>query len=130
MPQFRYTILYVQDVVRTITFYETAFGFTRRFIAPGDQYGELDTGSTILSFARHDLAKTNLKNGYQESQPGNRPFGIEIGITTDDVPETMQQAISAGASLLENPITKPWGQVVGYVTDPDGFLIEVCSPME
>lgn len=130
MPQFRYTILYVQDVVRTITFYETAFGFTRRFIAPGDQYGELDTGPTILSFARHDLAKSNLKNGYRESEPGNRPFGIEIGITTDDVPATMQQAIVAGAALLEDPIIKPWGQTVGYLTDPDGFLIEVCTPME
>jgi hypothetical protein len=24
---------------------------------------------------------------------------------------------------------KPWGQTVGYVRDPDGFLVEICSPI-
>jgi hypothetical protein len=31
--------------------------------------------------------------------------------------------------LMEEPKIKPWGQVVAYVRDLDGFLIEVCSPM-
>jgi len=58
-----------------------------------------------------------------------KPFGIEIGFTTDNVVETFSAAINAGATVVENPKTKPWGQVVAYVRDLDGFLIEICTPM-
>ena len=27
-------------------------------------------------------------------------------------------------------VTKPWGQTVGYIRDIDGFLIEICTPMD
>ncbi len=32
-------------------------------------------------------------------------------------------------TLVVEPNTKPWGQVVAYVRDLDGFLIEICTPM-
>lgn len=41
MIKFAYTILYVQDVTTAVAFYEKAFGFTRKFISPGNDYGEL-----------------------------------------------------------------------------------------
>ncbi|ASS49454.1 MAG: glyoxalase [Candidatus Fluviicola riflensis] len=129
MNQFRYTILYVKDVTTTISFYEKAFGFDRTFISPDNQYGELNTGSTTLSFANLELAHSNLRNGFTESNLDKKPFGMEIGITTKNVDATLKQAIAAGATLLEDPKTKPWGQVVAYARDPDGFLIEICTPM-
>lgn len=130
MIKFAYTILYVQDVVKTIQFYTTAFGFEQRFIAPDNSYGEIVTGNTTLSFATTSLAKTNLKDGFIEGNISEKPFAIEIGFTTDDVDKTVQIAIDAGATLVEKPKTKPWGQVVAYVRDLDGFLIEICTPME
>ncbi len=51
MIKFAYTILYVQDVEKTISFYERAFGLKRKFIVPGNSYGELATGAATLSFA-------------------------------------------------------------------------------
>jgi uncharacterized glyoxalase superfamily protein PhnB len=57
------------------------------------------------------------------------PFGIEIGFTTDDVEGVIKEAVAAGAMLIEEPKTKPWGQVVAYVRDLDGFLVEICSEM-
>ena len=51
MIKFAYTILYVNDVTKTVVFYEKAFGFTRKFVAPGNDYGELLVGGTTLSFA-------------------------------------------------------------------------------
>ena len=62
MINFAYTILYVEDVTKSIAFYEKAFGFTRKFVTPDNSYGELLTGNTTLSFASIDLAKTNLKD--------------------------------------------------------------------
>jgi uncharacterized glyoxalase superfamily protein PhnB len=129
MIKFAYTILYVKDVVKTMDFYQRAFGCREKMLAPDNSYGEVMTGETTLSFAQLSLAKTNLRDGFIESDLSKQPFGIEIGFTTDDVEETLKQAVSAGAVLIEEPKTKPWGQVVAYVRDLDGFLIEVCSPM-
>lgn len=129
MIKFAYTILYVRDVEQSVTFYEKAFGFTRKFVTPDNQYGELAVGETTLSFAVHELAASNLKEGYVESSLQSKPFGIEIGFTTDNVEATVQSAIAAGATLAEAPKTKPWGQVVAYVRDLDGFLVEICTAM-
>ena len=129
MIKFKYTIFYVQEVAKTIAFYENAFGFKRAFISPDNSYGELNTGETTLSFASVELAKTNLSGGFTESDLKEKVFGMEIGLTTDDVNKTVQSAIDAGATLLELAKTKPWGQEVAYVRDPDGFLIEICTPM-
>lgn len=129
MIQFKYTILYVQDVSKAIEFYENAFGFQRKFITPENDYGELDTGNTILSFASIALAKSNLKDGFTESSLMQKPFGIELGFTTTNVETSIKLALQAGAQIVEEPKTKPWGQVVAYIRDTDGFLIEICTPM-
>ena len=130
MIKFTYTILYVQDVVRAMEFYEKAFGFQRKFIAPGNEYGELNTGETVLSFAAVPLAKKSLSAGFLESDPHGKPFGIEIGFTTQEVEKVYQEALKAGGIAVEKAKTKPWGQVVAYVKDPEGFLIEICTPMD
>ena len=127
--KFAYTILYVRDVEKTLSFYETVFGLTRKFISPDKTYGELDTGETTLSFAAVTLAQSNLTAGFTESSPANKPFAMEIGFTTEDVEKAVNHAVKAGAILVEKAKTKPWGQVVAYVRDPDGFLIEICTPM-
>ena len=129
MIKFAYTILYVRDVTKSVEFYEKAFGFTRKFVSPDNDYGELLVGETTLSFASTALAKTNLKEGFTESNLVDKPFGIEIGFTTENVEETLLAAVNAGATIVEQPKTKPWGQIVAYVRDIDGFLIEICTPM-
>ena len=121
MIKFAYTILYVEDVLRSINFYEQAFGFSQKFVTPDNSYGEVISGETTLSFASKTLALSNLKDGFTESNLNEKPFGIEIGFTTDDVSGTINQAIEAGAILYAAPKEKPWGQVVGYVRDLDGF---------
>jgi uncharacterized glyoxalase superfamily protein PhnB len=129
MIKFAYTILYVQDVTKAVEFYENAFDFTRKFVTPENDYGELLVGETTLSFASITLAKSNLTDGFTESSLANKPFGIEIGFITDNVEESVSRAITAGATIVENPKTKPWGQVVAYLRDLDGFLIEICTPI-
>ncbi|WP_426474156.1 VOC family protein [Chryseobacterium balustinum] len=129
MIKFAYTILYVQDVTRSIEFYENAFDFTRKFVTPANDYGELLVGETTLSFASKELATSNLKEGFIESSLTDKPFGIEIGFTADNVEETVSTAVNAGATIVENPTLKTWGQTVAYVRDIDRFLIEICTPI-
>ena len=129
MIKFAYTILYVKDVTKAVEFYEKAFGFTRKFVTPENDYGELFVGETTLSFVSLSLANSNLKDGFKESSLKEKPFGIEIGFTTENVEETISTAVDAGAIIVENPKTKPWGQIVAYIRDIDGFLIEICTPI-
>ena len=130
MIKFGYTILYVENVETAVAFYENAFGFSRKFVTPENDYGELSTGETTLSFASKKLAAQNLKEGFIESNLEAKPFATEIGFITDDVTETVQKASAFGAVLVTEPTQKPWGQIVAYVRDLDGFLIEICTEVE
>lgn len=130
MIKFGYTILYVEDVEESIAFYENAFGFTRKFVSPDNDYGELITGETTLSFASKKLASQSLKDGFIESSLEDKPFAIEIGFITDNVPETLQKATTFGAVIVLEPVEKPWGQIVAYVRDLNGFLIEICTEVQ
>ena len=128
--QFAYTILYVKDVEQTLAFYQEVFGFEPKLLVPTKDYGELKSGETTLAFAALELGRANLKGGFQESQMDQPPFGIELAFTTEAVDELMAKAINSGARLLEAAVTKPWGQKVGYIQDPNGFLIEICTPIQ
>lgn len=125
---FAYTIVYVADVAASLEFFERAFGLQRRFLHESGVYGELETGGTTLSFARHDIARGNLGHDYRHASDG-APLGMEIGLATQDVPSAYAQALQAGAQGLTPPATKPWGQVVAYVRCPDGTLVELCTPI-
>ncbi len=123
-----YVIIHVPDVPAALAFYERAFGFERRFVAPGDQYGELQTGGTALAFAAEALiAQYDL--GVRANRADQAPAGVEIGLVTDDVAAAYAKAVAEGASPAKPPAEKPWGQTVAYVRDLNGFLVEICSPI-
>jgi len=98
-------------------------------LTPENDYGEVKSGTTTLAFASIELGESNIKKGFIESDISNKPFGIELAFTTLDVEGTMKKAIDNGAILLEEAITEPWGQKVGYLKDVNGFLLEICTPL-
>lgn len=130
MVKFGYTINYVRDVDIALSFFEKSFEMKRRFITGENDYGELDTGETVLAFASHELGLSNFSGGYISSTDSEKPLGIEIALITDDVSGIHQRAIQYGAVELKSPETKPWGQVVSYVRCPSGILIELCTPIQ
>lgn len=127
--KFAYTIVYVADVASSLAFFEEAFGFSRRFLTPEGDYGELDTGNTTLSFASKALALSNHPAGFRFTDDGALPLGVEIALATDNVMAAHQAALAAGASELAAPQVKPWGQTVSFLRCPDGMLLELCSPL-
>ena len=129
MLKFAYTIFYVQDVIKTIEFYEKAFGFKRAFVADTAEFGQLDTGGTALSFATIDLIINEMPGGFIASDIKKQPLGMEVAFATEHVEQVYQLAIDAGALEVSRPAVKPWGQTVGYVRDINGFLVEICTPV-
>jgi lactoylglutathione lyase len=123
---FGYAIVYVSDVVATISFYETAFGLKRKFIHESKLYAELETGETTLAFAGEAMADLN---GFaiRANRKADIAAGFEIALVCSAPREAYDKAIAAGAAPVKPPEEKPWGQVVGYVRDLNGCLVELCS---
>lgn len=126
---YAYTILYVKEVPETIAFYEKAFGFATKFITPEKDYAEMLSGETTLAFASMDLGNSNFKKGFRQSSNAEKPFGVELAFTTENIEVDFQNALDNGAIEYEPLVEKPWGQKVGYVRDNNGFLIEICTPI-
>ena len=128
--KYAYTILYVENVAETIEFYEKAFGFNRNFLTPENDYGELISGETTIAFASIELGNSNFKSGFEKISKSEKPFGVELAFTTENIEKDFQNAINFGATEFEHITEKPWGQKVGYLIDNNGFLIEICTPMK
>jgi lactoylglutathione lyase len=124
--KFGYTILYVEDVRASVAFYGKAFGLAARFVHESGDFGELDTGATSLAFSSRRLMTQLGKNPCQ-ADPASP--SSEIAFVTHDVAAAVDRAVAAGARLIQAPEDMPWGQTVAYVADPDGFLVELCTPV-
>jgi len=129
MVKFGYTIYYVSNVAETLVFFETAFNMKRRFLTEEQDYGELETGETVLAFATHELGKTNFSGGYLSTTDSDQPLGVEIALVTENVNLAHTNALEHGAKELNKPKQKSWGQVVSYVHCPSGILLELCTPV-
>jgi len=124
--KFRYTILYVENVTDTLKFYEAAFGLTIDMIHESGDYGALKTGDTILSFSSLSLMQALGKN---PSTPNKEQPSFEIAFETNDVAASLRKALNAGATLIQDIEEMSWGQTTAYVTDNNGFLVELCTPV-
>ncbi len=123
-----YTLLYVNDVEKTMAFYSKAFGLEISFLHESKEYGEMKTGDTKLGFVHHNTAGSHGFE-YEKLSLKNKAPGFEIGLVTNDVEEAFARAVEAGAIATSKPTKKPWGQVVSYVRDCNGLLVEICSAM-
>lgn len=126
--KFGYTIIYVANVPETVAFYEVAFGLHRRFIHESNLYAEMETGETALAFAGNEAAEMGGL-AVTPNSPEGIAAGWEICLVTDDVEEAYDKAIKNGCSPITSPVRKPWGQIVSYVRDLNGCLVEIASPV-
>ena len=124
-----YTILYVESVAETIAFYEKAFGFTPGMVLETHEYGELQSGDTKLAFAANSFVQGLIAVPFEAAAPAKAAPPMELGLVTESVEADFERAVAAGAVLVKRPERKPWGQLVGYVRDNNGFLVEICSPI-
>lgn len=123
-----YMLFYVEDVEKTLQFFEDAFGLERKFLhVEGDKgYGELNTGTTTLGFVSYSQAKSAGIH-FVEPQSDGPAHAVEIGFVTNDVVAAYDKAVKKGATPVASPAVKPWGQTVSYVRDFNGILVEICS---
>ena len=124
---FRYTILYVEDVAQSLDFYERAFGLVRGFLHESGDYGEMVTGETRLAFS---LTRLMRELGKEPAKPSPKFPVFEIAFETTNVRQAFDRAVSEGAVPIQDVRQEPWGQTTSYVADLDGYLVEICSPVQ
>ena len=120
-----YVIIYVDNAVKAAEFYEKAFGMKTKFIHESNMYAEMESGDTTLAFANNEMLKMNI--GIEALKGIKKCF--EIAFSTEDVQGAFKTAVSNGAKEIKKPEKKPWGQVVAYVQDDFGTIVEICTPM-
>lgn len=126
-PQLGYVIHYVPEVLKTVEFYERAFGLARLFVHESGEFAQMNTGTTGLAFCAEALAAQGC--AFEPMRPERKAPAVEIGLVTTEVQSAFDRAVAAGAVVERAPAQKPWGQTVAYVRDLNGFLVELCSPM-
>lgn len=122
------TYLRAQNAREAIHFYEKAFGAVEKFrlVEPSSRIGhcELLFGDTIImisdEFPEADIlapAPSTLES-------------VAIHLRVDYPEETIDRAVGAGATLIEEPENRFYGERAGTVRDPFGYYWIIGRPLE
>ncbi len=118
-----YVILFVEDLERSLAFYQDILGMTVRRRAEG--YAELAVQGPKFAL----LERWRLPGLVGESESGLPPPGThegEVAFLVQDVDEVYARLCSRGVAFVRAPEDRPWGQRTAYLRDPDGHLIELA----
>ena len=124
-----WVIVYVPDVERAVEFYERAFGLRRAFVDPTGNFGQLDTGTTALAFAAEALADGHLPQGVRRPSADEPPANVGARPGVRRRPRGLRPRGGRGVHHPGRARAQPQNQVVGWVRDPFGTLIEIASPI-
>jgi len=128
-PALAYVVVYVNDVEKSVAFYEKAFGLKTRMTQGNVRtaWAEMETGSTTLAFTPQDQRETVLSGGVKAHKASEAAPNVLVSLTYDDVHSAYKHAVENGAKGMAEPEDKPWGMTAGYVKDIDGILVQIGS---
>jgi PhnB protein len=118
-------ILTVTDVKAAATFYQKAFGFTKR--------GIMNAPDGKAIHAELTLRGTTLMLGPEMPQMGARSAKTigasptSLYLLTENVDKTVAKAVKLGATLKGEVMDMFWGDRSGTVVDPEGYSWMVAT---
>ncbi len=122
-PRMSMITLGVEDLPRSIQFYEQGLGFPRYGEEENVAFFKLN-GTWLGVYGREALAEDA---GVDATGSGFRAFTISHNVASEEeVEAVMKQALEAGAGLVKKAEKTFWGGYGGYFSDPDGHLWEVA----
>lgn len=125
--QYVYTRLQVANYEACLQFYRDLLGFDVTYVSGGNEYAELDTGTTKLTLLkREELA--GIIGGDQGVTYAQRHDGIALSFQVPDLDEACQHLKAKGVSSITTSWSFPgWGYKSCSLRDPDGNLIEITQ---
>lgn len=111
--------LTVSDVKAALSFYQKAFGFTKRGLMNGPDgkpiHAELRLRDTTLM-----LSPESPERGARNAKSlGGSP--LTLYLTTESADKVVAKALKLGATSVMPVMDMFWGDRVGTITDPEGF---------
>jgi lactoylglutathione lyase len=124
VPLRAFPVIWARDVEAAAAFY-VRVGFEEHVRLPGPEGA---TGFIGLRRKAAELAVTTERSprvlAGVEPGPGPRH---ELFVYVDDVDGTVAALRAAGAAVVREPVDMPWGERVGFVTDPEGNLVSLAA---
>jgi PhnB protein len=112
-------VLTVSDIPAAVSFYQKAFGFSKRGIMNGPD-GKPMHAELTLRGATLMLGPENPAWGTRTAKSlGASPASLYVYV--DNVDKTVAKAISLGATSKGPVMDMFWGDRCGTVVDPDGY---------
>lgn len=114
MIESAFPIVEVGDMHAALAFYRDAFGgvVTYRFPPEGEAvYAALSVGASTIGLGTTD----------SPLPPGN----VMLWFYVDDVDRVTRELTAAGASVVEEPTDREWGERTSLITDPWGTRIHL-----
>lgn len=121
--------LMADDVDVTAAFYEKAFGLGPVFADPDGTFVVLGRGVWTPGPSAPSLTIEHWRKVEDFAEPGPAN-AFRVFLETADVDDAYRSALAAGAHSALAPTTRPWGQRVAVVRDPNGVIVEIGAPVE
>jgi uncharacterized glyoxalase superfamily protein PhnB len=113
-------MLTVSDIKAAVTFYQKAFGFTKRGVMNGPD-GKPVHAELTLRGATLMLGPENAALGKRNAKTvGASPAGLYLLVENAD--KVVAKAVSLGATAQGPVMDMFWGDHCGIVVDPDGYM--------
>lgn len=125
LSHFAFTKLVVHDLESAATFYTSVFGLTERKRV-SSEIGPRAIDEIMYDPTAPGAGSFILLRYRDATGPSNNE--VIVGFVVDDVDNVMERAVGAGATVTREASDMPeHGVRVGFVTDPEGHLIEIVE---
>jgi predicted enzyme related to lactoylglutathione lyase len=119
-------ILAVEELARAAQFYDQAFGWKRTVAT--SVYIELALpGGMRLGLYDREGFRRNI--GQMPARRQGEATATELYLYVSDLDVAFAKATAAGARMLSPVSARDWGDLVGYVADPDGNVLALAKPL-
>ncbi|MDF2051619.1 VOC family protein [Arthrobacter sp. Cr_A7] len=123
-PRVDFISLGVRSVPASRAFYVEGLGWPVHHEVPGDVVFIQVNHGLVLSL--WDARQMQAEAGVSAPGPVSCITLSHNLASTEEVDRVMAEAAAAGAAIIAEPVTQPWGGYSGYFADPDGFRWEVA----
>ena len=108
-------VIFCSDTAKSAAFYEGRLGFTRSATYEDIELTMPVTGRATATVLLHH---------------GDNPTGHYLGIfEVDDVDATVEDIRAGGYEVSREPVDEPWGVRAATVTAPDGYALDLVTPI-
>lgn len=115
--------LFVEDVQRSKRFYQETFQLSIQY--EDENCAVFDYGNTCINLL-NQLNAQELIDPAKVGQEGNGAR-FQFTIQVPDIDRVCNELEMRGVTLLNGPITRPWGRRTACFADPDGHTWEIAQ---